>query len=146
MWERTRLPSLCIAGGCALNSVFNGKIRAQTPFREVYIQPAGGDNGTALGAAYDVWHRILHHERAFVMHHAYWGPSYNDAETLAQLRAEPDHATRFAIERFETPAAAARATARLIANGNVVGWYQGRNGMGGSRSRQPQHRRRSAPI
>ncbi len=126
VWERARLPALCIAGGCALNSVFNGKIRAQTPFQEVYIQPAAGDNGTALGAAYDVWHRILHRERAFVMHHAYWGPEYDDTETSAQLRAEPDHATRFTIERFETPAAVARATARLIADGNVVGWYQGR--------------------
>jgi carbamoyltransferase len=126
VWNRARLPALCIAGGCALNSVFNGKIRARTPFRQVYIQPAAGDNGTALGAAYDVWHRVLHGERAFVMHHAYWGPSYDDAETLAQLREEPDHATRFAVERFETPAAVARATARLIAEGNVVGWYQGR--------------------
>lgn len=126
LWERTRLSALCIAGGCALNSVFNGKIRARTPFRQVYIQPAAGDNGTALGAAYDVWHRVLRGDRSFVMHHAYWGPSYDDAETLADLRNEPDHATRFAIERFETPGAVARATARLIADGNVVGWYQGR--------------------
>ena len=52
LWERTRLHSLCLAGGCAMNSVANGKIRRRTPFTAVYVQPAAGDNGTALGAAY----------------------------------------------------------------------------------------------
>ena len=126
VWERTRLPALCIAGGCAMNSVFNGKIRADTPFREVYVQPAAGDNGTALGAAYDVWHRVLGGQRSFVMRHAYWGASYDDAEALEQLGQELDSRNRFSVERFDTPAAVARATARLIADGNVVGWYQGR--------------------
>jgi carbamoyltransferase len=126
VWERTKLPALCMAGGCAMNSVFNGKIRARTPFREVYIQPAAGDNGTAIGAAFDVWHRILREDRTFVMRHAYWGPSYDDVDALAQLEAEPNHAARFAVERFETPGALARATARMIAEGQVVGWYQGR--------------------
>ena len=55
----TGLKQLCLAGGCAMNSVANGKIRAHTPFEEVYIQPASGDNGTALGAAYWVWNQVL---------------------------------------------------------------------------------------
>jgi carbamoyltransferase len=126
LWERTKLPTLCLAGGCAMNSVVNGKIRARTPFRDVYIQPAAGDNGTALGAAYDVWHRVARGERSFVMRHAYWGPSYDETEAVAELSRESDHAARFAIERFDSPGAVARATARLIAEGNVVGWYQGR--------------------
>jgi carbamoyltransferase len=126
LWERTRLPALCLAGGCAMNSVANGKIRGQTPFRDVYIQPAAGDNGTALGAAYDIWHRVAHGERNFVMRHAYWGPTYDEAEALAHLAREPESSARFAVERFDTPAGVARATARLIAEGNVVGWYQGR--------------------
>jgi len=50
--KRTGLPRLCLAGGCAMNSVANGKIRERTPFQDVYIQPASGDNGTALGAAF----------------------------------------------------------------------------------------------
>ncbi|MGH9200869.1 MAG: carbamoyltransferase N-terminal domain-containing protein, partial [Vicinamibacterales bacterium] len=58
LYERTRLFRVCLAGGCALNSVANGKIRANTPFRDVYIQPASGDNGTALGAALAAWHRV----------------------------------------------------------------------------------------
>jgi len=126
LWERTRLPNLCLAGGCAMNSVANGKIRTRTPFRDVYIQPAAGDNGTALGAAYEVWHRVLHGERSFVMQHGYWGPSYEETEALAQLSAQPEYSGRFAVERFDTPGAVARAAARLIADGNVVGWYQGR--------------------
>ena len=68
-WERTKNPRLCMAGGCAMNSVANGKVRANTPFKELYIQPASGDNGTALGAAYYVWNQVLR-EAARVRHGA----------------------------------------------------------------------------
>jgi carbamoyltransferase len=120
LWDLTHTPRLCLAGGCAMNSVANGKIRQRTPFREVYIQPASSDNGTALGAAYYVWNQVLGRERAFVMDHGYWGPAHDEASVLAKL----DGACT--IERFATPDAVAQATARLIADGNVVGWYQGR--------------------
>ena len=69
----TRQKRLCLAGGCALNSVANGKIRHRTPFEEIYIQPASGDNGTALGAAFYVWNQTLGQPRRFVMRHGYWG-------------------------------------------------------------------------
>ena len=72
----TKLPRLCLAGGCAMNSVANGKIRERTPFTDVYIQPASGDNGTALGAAYYVWNQVLGQPRRFVMSHGYWGPAF----------------------------------------------------------------------
>jgi carbamoyltransferase len=121
LWDLTRTPRLCLAGGCAMNSVANGKIRQRTPFREVYIQPASSDNGTALGAAYYVWNQTLGRERAFVMEHGYWGPAHDDISTVLHPL---DGA--YVIERFATPDAVAQATARLIADGNVVGWYQGR--------------------
>ena len=121
LWDLTHTPRLCLAGGCAMNSVANGKIRQRTPFREVYIQPASSDNGTALGAAYYVWNQTLGRERAFVMEHGYWGPAHEDVSTVL---GPLDGA--YIIERFETPDAVAQATARLIADGNVVGWYQGR--------------------
>ena len=76
---RTNETHLCLAGGCAMNSVANGKIRAHTPFKEVYIQPASGDNGTALGAAYCVWNQVLQQPRGFVMNHGYWGPQFEAA-------------------------------------------------------------------
>jgi carbamoyltransferase len=120
LWDLTHTPQLCLAGGCAMNSVANGKIRQRTPFRDVYIQPASSDNGTALGAAYYVWNQILGRERAFVMDHGYWGPAHNEESVLGVLDGA------YTIERFASTDAIAQATARLIADGNVVGWYQGR--------------------
>jgi carbamoyltransferase len=126
LWERTKNPRLCMAGGCAMNSVANGKIRANTPFRDVYIQPASGDNGTALGAAYYVWHQTLGKPRGFVMEHGYWGTSYPDADVTPIVAAREDAESRFDWTRYDTEDALCGATAELIADGNVVGWFQGR--------------------
>ena len=125
LWERTRLDALCLAGGCAMNSVANGKIRQQTPFTSVYIQPAAGDNGTALGAAYHVWHETLDRERAFTMEHAYWGTTHDVSDVVSAVPVCDDD-WAYAVEVCETAADAARAAALLIATGHVVGWYQGR--------------------
>lgn len=124
--ERTGMTRLCIAGGCGMNSVANGKIRANTPFEELYIQPAAGDNGTALGAAYYVWNQVLGNPRTFVMEHGYWGTSYEDANVLPALAEHEDEAWRFAWTQYEDEAETCRAVAKLLAEGNVVGWFQGR--------------------
>ncbi|HUK35416.1 MAG TPA: carbamoyltransferase N-terminal domain-containing protein, partial [Vicinamibacterales bacterium] len=87
VYETTRNSRLCLAGGCAMNSVANGKIREATPFREVFIQPAAGDNGTALGAAFHAWHRASTAPRDFVMEHGYWGPQFSDDDMLSTLHA-----------------------------------------------------------
>src|SRR5262249_34988966 len=73
---RTGLTDLTLAGGCAMNSVANGKVRHYTPFRRLYVQSAAGDAGGAIGAAYWIWHRFGG-ARSFVMDHAYWGPQFN---------------------------------------------------------------------
>jgi len=125
LWELTRQDAVCLAGGCAMNSVANGRVRQRTPFTQVYIQPAAGDNGTALGAAYYVWHETLRHERAFVMEHAYWG-TWHDAERVLASVPDRDDAWVYDIERCATGAEAARIAASLVAAGHVVGWYQGR--------------------
>jgi carbamoyltransferase len=124
----TGATQLCLAGGCAMNSVANGKIRERTPFRDVFIQPAAGDNGTALGAALYAWHASGAHPRDFVMEHGYWGPAFSDAEISAVLdaarRAIGEHGcTRRACP---DPAALDNWTAAQIAAGRVVGWFQGR--------------------
>lgn len=124
LWERTHNPRLCLAGGCAMNSVANGKIRDNTPFRDVYIQPAAGDNGTALGAAYQVWNQILGKPRGFVMSHGYWGTEYPDADV--PRAPDGNGEWNYSREQFDDEGELCRATARLIADGNVVGWYQGR--------------------
>jgi carbamoyltransferase len=126
LYERTRNPRLCMAGGCAMNSVANGKIRANTPFTDVYIQPAAGDNGTALGAAYHVWHQVLGQPRGFVMEHGYWGTAYPDADVIPIVASRDDEEWDYRWTRYEDEAALCAATARLIADGNVVGWFQGR--------------------
>ena len=125
LWERTKASRLCLAGGCAMNSVANGKIRTQTPFKEIYVQPAASDNGTALGAAYFVWNQRLGKPRTFVMEHALWGTSYGDCDVESLLNGKAGTAD-LQVLRFDSSEETCRATARLIADGNVVGWFQGR--------------------
>src|SRR5438445_9171665 len=78
--ERTGLKAVCLAGGVAFNCVANGKIFDATPFERVYVHPAAGDAGLAVGAAYFVWHQKLGEPRSFVMDHPYWGPGYSREE------------------------------------------------------------------
>ena len=121
---RTRLPRLCLAGGCAMNSVANGKMRANTPFEEIYIQPASGDNGTALGAALHTWHR-LGGRRDFVMSHGYWGPEFDDG-SIAKAIVARDVNGHVARSRIASEQELCAWTAERITEGKVVGWFQGR--------------------
>jgi len=120
LWERTREPALCLAGGVALNAVANGRIRPETPFEDVYVQPAAGDSGTAVGAAYWVWNQALGRPRGFVMEHAYTGPEYSDEECAAAARAGGFEPERLDDDRLFGE------VARAIEAGDVVGWFQGR--------------------
>ena len=126
LWERTHNPRLCMAGGCAMNSVANGKIRTNTPFTEVYVQPASSDNGTALGAAFYVWNQTLGMPRGFVMEHGYWGTEYPDADVTHIVEQRDDPQWTYSVSRHRDEDSVCKATAQLIADGNVVGWYQGR--------------------
>jgi carbamoyltransferase len=118
--ERTGARNICLAGGVALNAVANGRIRPETAFDGVYVQPAAGDSGTAVGAAYWVWNQRLGGPRRFVMEHAYTGPSYSDEECAAAARAAGFEPNRLEDERLFSD------IARGIADGEVVGWFQGR--------------------
>lgn len=126
VWERTKNPRLCLAGGCAMNSVANGKISQNTPFRDIYIQPAAADNGTALGAAYYVWHVVHNQPRCFVMDHAFWGTNYPDGSVLSHLIEFGETPNSFRWSQYESDEELCKATASLIADGNVIGWFQGR--------------------
>jgi carbamoyltransferase len=128
VFEATKNPRLCLAGGCAMNSVANGKIRENTPFRDVYIQPASGDNGTALGAAFDAWHVSPGRPRTFVMEHGYWGPSFDDSAIAAALSGQAGaiRAAGCSERRWDDEAELDAWTATQIAAGRVVGWFQGR--------------------
>jgi carbamoyltransferase len=120
VYRCTRQKALCLAGGVALNCAANGKIFEQTPFRDLYIQPAASDAGTSIGAALSVWHERLNQPRSFVMRHAYYGPEYSDREIHAVLE------TAGVAYRRLSEAELVDATASQIAAGKVVGWFQGR--------------------
>jgi carbamoyltransferase len=123
---RTKLPRLALAGGCALNSAANGKIFERTPFKEVFVQPAAGDDGTAIGAAFWVEHAVLGRPRRFVMEHAYTGPSFDDRAVEAALAAARADGWDPAIDvSRREDAALYRDVAAAIAAGKVVGWFQG---------------------
>ncbi|MBY0493720.1 MAG: carbamoyltransferase [Cyanobacteria bacterium] len=123
-----RVPSdaLCFAGGCAMNSVANGKIRQNTPFKSVFIQPAAGDNGTALGAALDAWHASGTYEIPR-MEHSYWGTEY-DADAIAVVirNSRVVEQGRSSLTTLPDEAALCETTAAALAEGNIVGWFQGR--------------------
>jgi carbamoyltransferase len=135
--KRTCLPRLALAGGCAMNSLANGKLFDHTDVRDVYIQAAAGDAGTSLGAALWVQHAELGAPRGFVMEHCSWGPRYGEAEIRAALADRlPESGGRdgcygeieIAAEPDEERLCA--ETAAAIARGEVVGWYQGRSEWG----------------
>lgn len=122
--RRVPLDALSYAGGVAFNCVANGQIFDVSPFRDIYIQPAAGDAGLAVGAVFYVWHQVLGQARDFVMDHAYWGPGFSD------------ESIRCTLERHHLPYrqldedALVQETAQHIADGKVVGWFQGRTEWG----------------
>jgi carbamoyltransferase len=118
--RETGQKALCMAGGVALNSAFNGKILPETGFEEIYIQPAAGDAGTSLGVCYYIYHQLLDRPRNYVMNDAYTGPQYSDEKIRLALDA-----AGLTYQRLEEDALVQRAAA-LVADGNVLGWFQGR--------------------
>ncbi|MBM3892292.1 MAG: hypothetical protein FJ388_24510, partial [Verrucomicrobia bacterium] len=131
--ERYKLDALCIGGGVGLNSVANWKILKQdTGFKDIFIQPAAGDDGGALGAAFWVWNCVLGQPRRFTMRHACWGPEYSDAEIQAALDRLGAKYEKLPRERL------IEETVQAIGEGKVIGWFQGRQEFGpralGSRS------------
>jgi carbamoyltransferase len=124
--RRVPHPNLALAGGCAMNSVANGKIREHTPFRELYVQPAAGDNGTALGAALHVWHVEHGQPRRWRMDHAYWGTAFSDDDIARTIAASDVASTHCRVEQVVDDAAMNRRVAAHIADGRVIGWFQGR--------------------
>jgi carbamoyltransferase len=126
--RRTRQTRLALAGGCAMNSVLNGKLRERTAFRDVFVQPAAADNGTALGAAYHAWHHGLGQPRGFVMEHGYWGPEFDDAHVDGLLTAQRSRLAqaRCVAVSLSDEDDLCRWAAERLAAGRIVGWFQGR--------------------
>jgi len=117
--EKTGLTDLGLSGGVAYNSVMNGKILLNTPFRRVFVQPAAGDSGTALGVCFQIHNGILNGPRGEVMEGAYTGPDFSNEEIVAELNT-----SNLKFESYSDRELTERA-ARDIADGLVVGWFQG---------------------
>ncbi len=134
LYEEASSNALCIAGGVALNSVANGQIFKRSKFRRFHAHPAATDDGTAFGAAYYVWNVILNNPRTHELRHAYLGDGYDDEAIAAALERAGilDQAEHLPGDAIYAP------TAKQIAAGKVVGWFQGRMEWGpralGSRS------------
>ncbi len=115
---------LCMAGGVALNCVSNSRVLHESPFKDVWIQPAAGDAGGALGAAMTVWHEFHKNPREIKlpdsMQGAYLGPSYSDADISRQLDAMG------AVYEKIDDSAAPQVLSKILAEENVLGWFQGR--------------------
>jgi len=128
LYDRTHQKTLCLAGGCALNSVANGQIAMRTSFERVYVPPAAADDGGAIGAAFSVWHEDLGNPRSFVMDRADWGPEFAEEvirETLNVNREELS-IQKCIVEEIGDEGKLCRRAAEEVAAGKVVGWFQGR--------------------
>jgi carbamoyltransferase len=118
--QRVPVEDLVMAGGCALNSVANGKLFQQTPFRRTWIQPAAGDEGLAIGAALHTYHATLQQPRRYQMKDSYLGPEFSDSHIESELKKADLGYRKLARQPLLD------AVAEQIVAGNVVGWFQGR--------------------
>jgi carbamoyltransferase len=123
--EETGMKSVCLAGGVAFNCVANGKIPLSTGFENVYVHPAAGDAGLAVGAAQFVWHQILGNPRAFEMEHAYWGPEFSREEIRDAVGASRLSAKGCTVRELPEEELLEK-TATIVAEGRILGWFQGR--------------------
>jgi carbamoyltransferase len=121
---RVPLDNLAMAGGCALNSVGNGKLFDRTPFRRTYIQPAAGDEGLAIGAALHTYHCVLKQPRRHELTNSYLGPEFSDSRIQSALSSAGLEGRKLERSAF------VEQVAEQIAAGNVIGWFQGRTEWG----------------
>ncbi len=122
--RETNLTNLCMAGGVALNCVANGRILRETPFKNIFIQPAAGDAGGAVGIAFYIWNTIKGNPRAFEWQHAYWGQQFSDVYIKTFLEKLGVRYTQLPREEL------LKTAAKLIVDQGVVGWFQGRTEFG----------------
>jgi len=120
LYKKVPCQNLAMAGGCALNSVANGKVSTETPFRRTWIQPAAGDEGLAIGAALHTYHSVLNQPRSYELKNSYLGSEFSDSQIEQTLKSCRLKYRKLAREQL------LEKVADQIAAGNVVGWFQGR--------------------
>lgn len=118
LYNLTQLKNLCLAGGVAMNSVMNGRILRESKFEQLFIQPSADDAGASLGATFYIYHQIYRNPRCFVMEHDYWGPGYSNEDIKKILDGN--------LLNYQYIENIANKAAQLVAEGKIVGWFQGR--------------------
>ncbi len=122
LYEKTQCPRLCLAGGVALNSVMNGKIKANTPFKDIFVFPAANDGGTAIGAAYYAYYQIGKHKYCDTekIKHVFWGKSYSEHEIQQSIQR---YGSKISYKRYDDKEII-DITAKLISENKIIGWFQ----------------------
>jgi len=128
LYDKYQNDNLCIAGGCGMNSVANGKIKDNTKFKNIYVQAAAGDAGGAIGAAFATHYKISNKKRVFKMNHAYWGTSFNDNQILDCLKKNEKiiENQKCSFKLISKNNELNKIVANDISEGKVVGWFQGK--------------------
>jgi carbamoyltransferase len=119
--RQTGSKNLVMAGGVALNSVANGRVQREGPFENIFVQPAAGDSGGAIGAALYVYHVILGQPRKFTMEHAYWGAEYPESQMVEAIQK-----AGFKYETFDDDDKLLDRAVGTLLDSKVIGWYRGR--------------------
>ena len=128
LYEKYQNDNLCIAGGCGMNSVANGKIKDNTKFKNIYVQPAAGDAGGAIGAAFSTHYKLSNKKRVFQMKHAYWGTSFNNSQILDCLKKYEKiiKNQKCSFKNISDNNELNKLVANEISEGKVIGWFQGK--------------------
>ncbi len=128
LYDKYQNKNLCIAGGCGMNSVANGKIKNNTKFKNIYIQAAPGDAGGAIGAAFASYYQNNKERRKFQMRHAYWGTSFNEDQILSCITKNKENIEKQNCEykNISNDNDLNKVVAKEIHDGKVVGWFQGK--------------------
>lgn len=121
LYQKTKMKNLCLAGGVALNSRANYRLLTETPFKEIFIQPAAGDAGGALGAALYVDKLMNKSGRKFILEHAFWGEEYSDQKIEKALRQK-----KIAYQKIKSKKEITNLAVNLLLKGKIIGWFQGR--------------------
>ena len=122
LYRMTKIPNLCLAGGVCLNCQMNSVVLGKGPFQHLFVPPPAGDSGTAIGAAKELYHGLYGGKQREVLESAFLGPEYSEEECLQALSD-----TRLPVKTLHDPA---RVCAEFLAEGKIVGWFQGRMEIG----------------
>ena len=126
LFKKYKNENLCISGGCGMNSVANGKILNNTNFKNIYVQPAAGDAGGSIGAAYASYFKDKKNKKNFQMTHSYWGTSFDDKQILKtinenEIKIKNQNCKH---EKILDDESLCKIVSKMISEGKVVGWFQ----------------------